>query len=184
MMAPTGRAAKRMSEVTRFKATTIHRALGYNYEGGFTFSEDSPLSCSLAIIDEASMIDINLAASLFKAIPLSARVILVGDENQLPSVGPGNVFHDVIASDLFTTVKLFEIMRQAKDSNIVNLSHMVFSGTMDFRIFSQKKEVYFYPCEAKDLKQMLFKMLDAYLATGSDLQTGIQILIPMYAGVD
>ncbi len=165
MMAPTGRAAKRMSEVTRFKATTIHRALGYNYEGGFTFSEDSPLSCSLAIIDEASMIDINLAASLFKAIPLSARVILVGDENQLPSVGPGNVFHDVIASDLFTTVKLFEIMRQAKDSNIVNLSHMVFSGTMDFRIFSQKKEVYFYPCEAKDLKQMLFKMLDAYLAT-------------------
>ena len=183
MMAPTGRAAKRMSEVTRFKATTIHRALGYNYEGGFTFSEDSPLSCSLAIIDEASMIDINLAASLFKAIPLSARVILVGDENQLPSVGPGNVFHDVIASDLFTTVKLFEIMRQAKDSNIVNLSHMVFSGTMDFRIFSQKKEVYFYPCEAKDLKQMLFKMLDAYLATGSDLQTGIQILIPMYAGV-
>ncbi len=183
MMAPTGRAAKRMSEVTGFKATTIHKALGYNYEGGFTFSEDSPLSCSLVIIDEASMIDITLAASLFKAIPVGAKVILVGDENQLPSVGPGNVFHDIIASDLFMTVKLFEIMRQARDSNIVKLSHMVFSGTIDFRIFSEKKEVYFYPCDAKGIKDLLFKMLDAYLATGSDLSNGMQILIPMYAGV-
>ncbi|MDE7095782.1 MAG: ATP-dependent RecD-like DNA helicase, partial [Anaeroplasmataceae bacterium] len=183
MMAPTGRAAKRMSEVTNFKATTIHKALGYNYEGGFTYSEESPLSCSLVIVDESSMIDINLAASLFKAIPLSARIILVGDENQLPSVGPGNVFHDLIASNLFMTVKLFEIMRQARDSNIVKLSHMVFSGDVDFRVFSDKKEVYFYPCDAKSLNQMLFKMIDAYLATGSDLQTGMQILIPMYAGV-
>ncbi|MDE7161297.1 MAG: ATP-dependent RecD-like DNA helicase, partial [Anaeroplasmataceae bacterium] len=183
MMAPTGRAAKRMSEVTNFKATTIHKALGYNYEGGFTFSDDSPLSCSLAIIDEASMIDVSLAASLFKALPLSARIILVGDENQLPSVGPGNVFHDFIASNIFTTVKLFEIMRQAKDSNIVKLSHMVYSGEIDFRVFSEKKEVYFYPCDAKGLNQMLFKMIDAYLATGSDLETGMQILIPMYAGV-
>ncbi|MDE7263957.1 MAG: ATP-dependent RecD-like DNA helicase [Anaeroplasmataceae bacterium] len=183
MMAPTGRAAKRMTEVTNFKATTIHKALGYNYEGGFTYSEESPLSCSLVIIDESSMIDINLAASLFKAIPLSARVILVGDENQLPSVGPGNVFHDLIASNLFATVKLFEIMRQARDSNIVKLSHMVFSGEVDFRLFSDKKEVYFYPCDAKSLNQMLFKMIDAYLATGNSLQTGMQILIPMYAGI-
>lgn len=183
MMAPTGRAAKRMSEVTGFKATTIHRALGYNYEGRFSFTEESPLSCSLAIIDEASMIDITLAASLFKALPLSTRIILVGDENQLPSVGPGNVFHDIIASNLFTTVKLFEIMRQARDSNIVKLSHMVFSGEVDFRVFSDKKEVYFYPCDAKGLVPLLFKMLDAYINTGSDLLTGMQILIPMYAGV-
>lgn len=183
MMAPTGRAAKRMTEVTNFKATTIHKALGYNYEGGFTYSEESPLSCSLVIIDESSMIDINLAASLFKAIPLSARVILVGDENQLPSVGPGNVFHDLIASNLFETVKLFEIMRQARDSNIVKLSQMVFSGEVDFRLFSDKKEVYFYPCDAKNLNQMLFKMIDAYLATGSDFHSGMQILIPMYAGI-
>ena len=183
MMAPTGRAAKRMSEVTNFKATTIHKALGYNYEGGFTFTDESPLSCSLAIIDESSMIDVSLAASLFNALPLSTRIILVGDENQLPSVGPGNVFHDLIASNLFTTVKLFEIMRQAKDSNIVKLSHMVYSGEIDFRLFSDKKEIYFYPCDAKGLNQMLFKMIDAYLATGSDLETGMQILIPMYAGV-
>lgn len=183
MMAPTGRAAKRMSEVTNFKATTIHKALGYNYEGGFSFTSDNPLYCSLAIIDESSMIDISLAASLFKALPLSTRIILVGDENQLPSVGPGNVFHDLIASNLFTTVKLFEIMRQAKDSNIVKLSHMVYSGEIDFRVFSDKKEIYFYPCDAQGLNRMLYKMIDAYLATGNDLATGMQILIPMYAGV-
>lgn len=183
MMAPTGRAAKRMTEVTNFKATTIHKALGYNYEGGFSFSEDCPLSCSLIIIDESSMIDINLAAALFKAIPLSARVVLVGDDNQLPSVGPGNVFHDLIASNLFTTVKLFEIMRQARDSNIVKLSHMVFSGDVNFNLFSDKKEVYFYPCDAKGLNQMMFRIIDSYIATGKDLATGMQILIPMYAGV-
>ena len=183
MMAPTGRAAKRMTEVTNFKATTIHKALGYNYDGGFCMTEDSPLSCSLAIIDESSMIDINLAAALFKALPVNCQVIMVGDENQLPSVGPGNVFHDLIASNIFTTIKLHEVMRQASDSNIIKLSNMVFSGKMDYRIFSQKKEAYFYPCEAKNLKDLLFKIIDSYLATGSDLKTGMQILIPMYAGI-
>lgn len=183
MMAPTGRAAKRMCEVSNFKATTIHKALGYNYEGGFSMTEESPLSCSLAIIDEASMIDINLAASLFRALPLSTQMILVGDENQLPSVGPGNVFHDLIASNLFETIKLYEIMRQAKNSNIIKLSNMVYSGQIDFRIFSEKKEVYFYPCEAKNLKEMLYRILDAYVEGGNDLKAGVQILIPMYAGV-
>ena len=183
MMAPTGRAAKRMTEVTNFKASTIHKALGYNYEGGFSASEDSPLSYSLAIIDEASMIDISLAASLFAALPLSCQVILVGDENQLPSVGPGNVFHDLIQSKVFNTVKLYQIMRQAKDSNIIKLSNMVFNERIDYRILSEKKEVYYYPCEAKNMKDMLFKMMDAYLKNDGDIHSGIQILIPMYAGV-
>lgn len=183
MMAPTGRAAKRMTEVTNFKASTIHKALGYNYEGGFSASEDSPLSYSLAIIDEASMIDISLASSLFAALPLSCQVILVGDENQLPSVGPGNVFHDLIQSNVFNTVKLHQIMRQAKDSNIIKLSNMVFNERIDYRILSDKKEVYYYPCEAKNMKDMLFKIMDAYLKNDGDIQSGIQILIPMYAGV-
>ncbi len=183
MMAPTGRAAKRMMEVTNFKATTIHKALHYNYEGGFGATEDSPLSCSLAIIDEASMIDINLAASLFKALPLNCQVILVGDENQLPSVGPGNVFHDCIASNLFETVRLFQVMRQAADSKIIQLSNMVLAGELDYRIFSTKKEVYFYPCEAKNLQELLFRILDSYIASGNDIKEAMQILIPMYAGV-
>lgn len=183
LMAPTGRASKRMVEVCHFKASTIHKALGYNYENGFSVNEDFPLNCSLAIIDESSMIDINLASALFKALPLSCQVIMVGDENQLPSVSPGNVFHDLIASNLFTTIRLYQIMRQASNSNIIKLSNMVFSGSIDFRIFGEKKEVFFYPCEAKNLNTILNRILDSYLQTGNNLENGLQILIPMYAGV-
>ena len=183
MMAPTGRAAKRMNEISNFKARTIHKTLGYNYEGGFCYDERTQLDASLYIIDESSMIDINLASTLLSAIPLKSQIIFVGDENQLPSVGPGNVFHDFIASNLFETVKLHEIMRQAKDSNIIKLSNMVFSGRIDYRIFSEKKETYFYQCEAKNFKELLFRLLDSYLNTGKDLKEGMQILIPMYAGV-
>lgn len=183
MMAPTGRAAKRMNEISNFKAKTIHKTLGYNYEGGFCYDERTQLDASLYIIDESSMIDINLASTLLSAIPLKSQIIFVGDENQLPSVGPGNVFHDFIASNLFETVKLHEIMRQAKDSNIIKLSNMVFSGRIDYRIFSEKKETYFYQCEAKNFKELLFRLLDSYINTGKDLKEGMQILIPMYAGV-
>ena len=183
MMAPTGRAAKRMNEISNFKARTIHKTLGYNYEGGFCYDERTQLDASLYIIDESSMIDINLASTLLSAIPLKSQIIFVGDENQLPSVGPGNVFHDFIASNLFETVKLHEIMRQAKDSNIIKLSNMVFSGRIDYRIFSEKKETYFYQCEAKNFKELLFRLLDSYINTGKDLKEGMQILIPMYAGV-
>ncbi len=183
LMAPTGRAAKRLTEISRFKASTIHKALGYNYEGGFSYSEDCPLNVSLAIIDEASMIDIKLARSLFSALPLSCQIVLVGDENQLPSVGPGNVFHDLLSSRIFKTVSLFQVMRQAEDSDIIRLSSMVLSKEIDFRIFSRKKEVYFYPCEIQNLQERLFFLLDGYLKNHEDLHNGIQILIPMYAGL-
>ena len=183
MMAPTGRAAKRMTEVSGFKSTTIHKALGYNYEGGFSLGEDNPLSASLIIIDEASMIDINLASALLKSIPLKAQVIFVGDVNQLPSVGPGNVFSDIISSNLFSVVRLFEIMRQAKDSNIIKLSNMIQSGRINYSIFSDKKEVYFYPCEANNLKNLLYRILDSYVEKGNGFDTSMQLLIPMYAGI-
>ncbi|MDE5867660.1 MAG: ATP-dependent RecD-like DNA helicase [Anaeroplasmataceae bacterium] len=183
MMAPTGRAAKRMTEVTNFKAYTIHKVLGYHYEEGFVHKEDCPLTCSLVIIDECSMIDILLAKALFKALPLKCQIILVGDEFQLSSVGPGNVFHELIESGLFTTVKLFEIMRQAADSAIVRLASMIHAGKLDYRILSDKKEVFFYPCDAKNLKELLFRIIDSYVAAGNDLKTGMQILIPMYAGI-
>ena len=183
LMAPTGRAAKRLNEITNFKAKTIHKSLGYNYVGGFQYSEKCTLSNSLYIIDESSMIDINLAANLLNALPLKAQVIFVGDANQLPSVGPGNVFYDFISSGLFETVKLYEVMRQAKESNIIKLSNMIHSGKIDYRIFSERNEVYFYSCEAKNFKELLFRILDSYLKTENDLKSGIQILIPMYAGV-
>ena len=183
LVAPTGRASKRMAETTNFKASTIHRALGYNFEGNFSYNEDSPMAYSLVIVDEVSMMDISLAMSLFSALPQKCQVILVGDSNQLPSVGPGNVLHDLINSNLFKTTKLNQIMRQAKDSDIISISHMVLQERMDYSIFSKKKEVFFYDTDAKDCMNLIIKVLDSYLAKGGSLQNGIQILAPMYAGV-
>ncbi len=183
LVAPTGRAAKRMTETTNFKASTIHKALGYNYDGGFNYNENCLLNCSLAIVDEASMLDIELASSFFKALPNSCCVILVGDSNQLPSVGPGNVLHDLMQSDVFKITKLTQIMRQANDSDIIKLSHMVLNEKIAYNIFSNRKEVFFYNYDTKDALDGIHKILDNFISSGGDLIYDIQILIPMYAGV-
>ena len=182
MVAPTGRAAKRMTEATKYKASTIHKALGYNFDGDFSYNEDSKMAYSLLIVDEASMMDISITMSLFTALQDKCQVILVGDKDQLPSVGPGNVLYDLIQSDVFITTKLNQIMRQAKDSDIISLSHMVLSERIDYKIFNNKKEVFFYNSDVSSTIPRLKKLLDAYLANGGDLQSGIQILAPMYAG--
>lgn len=183
LMAPTGRAAKRISETTHFRAGTIHKTLGYNREGQFTFDKDNKLSGSIFIIDEASMIDLPLAYALFQAIPVRAKVILVGDENQLPSVGPGSVLHDLIASEALNTLRLTEIMRQAKESNIIRLAQDVLSEAIDYKIFNEKNEVYFYPCDSKSLSNMIEKFLANFISKGGDFKNDLQILIPMYAGI-
>lgn len=183
LVAPTGRAAKRMSETTRFKASTIHKALGYSYEGGFSHNENSLLSCSFVIVDEVSMLDIELAASLFSALPNTASVLLVGDANQLPSVGPGNVLADLMAGRMFKTTVLNQIMRQASTSDIITLSHMVLSENISYDIFSNRREVFFYDYDTKDALEGIFKIIDNFIASGGDLQTELQILAPMYAGV-
>ena len=183
LASPTGRASKRMTEATNMKAYTIHKALGYNFEGGFVHDENNPLSCSLIIIDEASMVDINIASALFRALPNSAQVILVGDSNQLPSVGPGNVLYDLIHTSIFKTTMLNQIMRQANDSDIIKLSQMILNERMDYSVFSNKKEVFFYNTESKDLISYLFKIIDRFISTGGDLQNDLEILAPMYAGV-
>ena len=182
LVAPTGRAAKRMSEATGFKASTIHKALGYNFDGDFTYNENSQMGFSLLIIDEASMMDISIAMSLFVSLRDKCQLILVGDANQLPSVGPGNVLYDLIHSEIFKTTKLNQIMRQAKDSDIISLSHMILSERIDYNLFNHKREVFFYNADISNVIPMLEKLLDGYLANGGDLQTGIQILAPMYAG--
>lgn len=182
MVAPTGRAAKRMAEATKYKASTIHKALGYNFDGDFSYNEDSKMAYSLLIVDEASMMDISITMSLFTALQDKCQIILVGDKDQLPSVGPGNVLYDLMQSDVFITTKLNQIMRQAKDSDIISLSHMVLSERIDYKIFNNKKEVFFYNSDVSSTIPMLKKLLDAYLANGGDLQSGIQILAPMYAG--
>jgi exodeoxyribonuclease V alpha subunit len=107
LAAPTGRAAKRMSEATGWEAKTIHRLLEYSpQKGGFKKDQDDPLEADVFIIDEASMVDTLLMYHLLKAIPLHAHLILVGDVDQLPSVGPGNVLRDIIGSGVFTAVRL------------------------------------------------------------------------------
>jgi len=183
MAAPTGRAAKRMTEATLYYATTIHKTLGYSLDGEFQHNALSPLTCNLIIIDEVSMVDILLARSLFEALLQTCQIILVGDSNQLPAVGPGNVLLDLINSNIFKTVKLNQIMRQAEGSDIIKLSNMILQKRIDYRIFSTKREVFYYPYESKNIVDGIIKILDNYLAKGGDLFSGIQILAPMYNGV-
>jgi len=130
LAAPTGRAAKRMEELTGHEGTTIHRLLKW-IEGGFVYDERNPLNVDLVVVDEASMLDIRLMRALVSAIqPGLTRLVLVGDADQLPSVGPGNVLRDVIASGLVTTCKLTQIMRQAEGSGIIVDSHRINRGEM------------------------------------------------------
>ncbi|RPI72878.1 MAG: ATP-dependent RecD-like DNA helicase, partial [Desulfobacteraceae bacterium] len=131
LAAPTGRAAKRMAETTGFEAKTIHRLLEYSLQkGGFQRNEEKPLECDLLILDEASMIDLLLMHYLLRALPPRATLILVGDVNQLPSVGAGNVLKDIIGSGLAPVVELNEIFRQAKESLIIVNAHKINAGLM------------------------------------------------------
>ena len=133
LAAPTGRAAKRMSELTGREASTIHRLLGAKMaEDGqsviFSRNEGDPLNCDALVLDECSMVDITLMSSLLKALKPGCRLVLVGDADQLPSVGPGNVFSDIIRSQTVPTVRLTEIFRQKGDSRIVRNAHMINRG--------------------------------------------------------
>lgn len=129
MASPTGRAAQRMTETTGVFAQTIHRLLKYDASnGGFIHGEDNPLKCSFLIVDESSMLDARLASSLLQAIPASAHVLFVGDVDQLPSVGAGNILKDFIASQCFRVIRLSQIFRQNKRSGIVQIAHGILSG--------------------------------------------------------
>jgi exodeoxyribonuclease V alpha subunit len=146
LCAPTGRAAKRMSELTGREATTIHRLLGAGIgEGGvlkFEHDETNPLSADAVIVDETSMVDITLMRSLLAAMKSACRLVLVGDADQLPSVGPGNVFSDIIRSGAVATVVLDEIFRQAGESGIVKNAHRINKGIIPD--FSEKSADFFF----------------------------------------
>lgn len=130
LAAPTGRAAKRMSEAIGLQALTIHRLLAYSPTLGFTYNEDNPLEGDVLIVDESSMIDLFLMSSLLKAVPLSMSVLLIGDVDQLPSVGPGNVLRDLIESQTVPVVRLTKIFRQASGSEIIVNAHKINEGQM------------------------------------------------------
>lgn len=128
LAAPTGRAAKRLSEATGMKAKTIHRLLEYKPPEGYKRNEDNPLQGDVLIVDEASMIDVLLMYHLLKAVPEHMIIVIVGDIDQLPSVGPGNILQDIIASEVIPTIKLERIFRQARGSKIITNAHKINKG--------------------------------------------------------
>ncbi|MFA9397720.1 MAG: ATP-dependent RecD-like DNA helicase [Clostridiaceae bacterium] len=161
LSAPTGRAAKRMSQATNKEAKTIHRLLemGFaeNEDLDFLKDEDSPLDCDVIIVDEASMIDIGLFCSLLKAIKINTRLVIVGDVDQLPSVGPGNVLKDIIESNLVSVIRLKEIYRQARESMIIVNAHRINKGEMPYL---NKKDKDFYFIELNDQSEILDTTID------------------------
>jgi exodeoxyribonuclease V alpha subunit len=162
LAAPTGRAAKRMNEATGWEAKTIHRLLEYSpHKGGFKKDQDDPLEADVVIIDEASMVDTLLMYHLLKAIPSHAHLILVGDVDQLPSVGPGNVLKDIIRSGKFTVVRLTEIFRQAQESMIVVNAHKVNQGELPvLKEIDKPEKTDFQFIQEEDPEKILQNILD------------------------
>ncbi len=184
LAAPTGRASKRMTESTGFAATTLHRLLKYNPQtGNFTYNLENRLPGDVFIIDEASMLDAALMRKLLEALPNSAIVIFVGDIDQLPSVGAGNVLSDLISSEVIPYVKLNTIFRQDSTGYIVRNAHHVNAGET-FELPPPGRESDFYFMEATDpekMQEMLLKMMTARIPAkfGFDPLREIQILTPM-----
>jgi exodeoxyribonuclease V alpha subunit len=186
LAAPTGRAAKRMSEATGHAAKTIHRLLAFSAaHGGFQKSEDNPLACELLIIDEASMIDTLLMHHLLKAVPPDATLILVGDVNQLPSVGPGSVLKDIIASQAVVTVQLNEIFRQAKQSRIVVNAHRINSGKTPMADNASDGDFFFIQRDSPEdaLSTIITVVNERLPRLGYDPLNDIQVLTPMHRGL-
>lgn len=189
MAAPTGRAAKRMSEATGEGATTIHRMLDYSHQAsGFKKNRKNPLVlCDVLIIDEASMIDTILMHYLLEAVPSSATLILAGDVNQLPSVGPGNVLNDIIASRAFQVVTLDFIFRQAQKSLIVVNAHRINKGLFPV-VTGKAKKRNFYFIQKEEPEIVLETILNLVkkripAGFGFDPVQDIQVLTPMHKGI-
>ncbi len=189
LAAPTGRAAKRMAEACGREACTIHRLLEYSpKEDGFAKNENNPLACGLLVVDEASMMDTMLAYHLLKAAPLGATVIFVGDVHQLPSVGPGNVLGDFIASGAMPVVELVEVFRQAASSDIVCNAHLINKGQVPNLESSRDRLSDFYFIRQDDPEKVVDTIVNLVKehiprSFGLDPVEEVQVLTPMHKGV-
>ena len=190
LAAPTGRAAKRLSESCNQEARTIHRLLKWDPQNSsFVFNRDRPLNCRVLVIDEVSMLDIELSNHLFQAISPDTHVILVGDRDQLPSVGPGSVFNDLIASEVIPVTHLTEIYRQAEGSRIVTNAHRINAGEMpDLRTPPAAFRADFYWIDEEDpervvdlIAEMTAKRIPRRFRFNP--MEDIQVLTPMNKGV-
>ncbi len=189
LAAPTGRAAKRMSEATSVEAKTIHRMLEMERtsEGGIRFGRNAkaPITESVVIIDEASMIDLSLMAALVRALKRGARLVLIGDAEQLPSVGAGNVFADLIASERIKTVRLAEIFRQSKESLIVTNAHKINAGEAPI-LTATDKDFFFVRRETEsDIPSAIAELVTERLpkAYGKSIRSEIQVISPSRKGI-
>jgi exodeoxyribonuclease V alpha subunit len=188
LAAPTGRAAKRMTEQTGLEAKTIHRLLEIDPKhGGFSRTEDNPLDCDLLVVDETSMVDVPLMNALTKAIPEHAGLLLVGDVDQLPSVGPGQVLSDIIASGQVAVARLTEVFRQAAESRIVVNAHRINQGQMP-EPPSAGQDSDFYVVEISDPEEGVAKLIEVVTNRiprrfGLDPLKDVQVLCPMNRGV-
>jgi exodeoxyribonuclease V alpha subunit len=188
LASPTGRAAKRLSEATGGDAQTIHRLLGYDPVGqGFLHDAQNPLEGDLVIVDEISMLDVVLAHHLLKAVAAPTRILFVGDPNQLPSVGPGNVLHDLLGSHVVPTFRLTHIYRQSQGSLIVTNAHRILDGEEpEFpEPGDRKADFYFFPADdpvkcAERVVEVVTQRIPQNF--GLDWTKDVQVLAPMYKG--
>ncbi len=189
LCAPTGRAAKRMAEATGLEAKTIHRLLEFDPAAyGFRRNAELPLECDLLVVDETSMVDVSLMASLLAAIPPEAGLLLVGDVDQLPSVGPGQVLADAIASGALAVARLTEVFRQAASSRIITTAHAINAGTIpDLRSppEGERSDFYFLPAETPEQAVgLILKVVGERIPArfGFDPVGEVQVLCPMARG--
>src|SRR6185369_5358982 len=187
LAAPTGRAAKRLGEATVMEAMTLHRLLEFQpHEGGFQRSRDNPLDADLVVIDEASMVDAQLFSALVAAVRPQAQLILVGDIDQLPSVGAGAVLADVIDSGAATVIRLTEIFRQAAESKIVVSAHAINRGEVpELDVSGERSDFYFISREEPDAaKATIVELVSERIPQrfGFDPVTDVQVLTPMHRG--
>ena len=187
LCAPTGRAAKRMTEATGMEAKTIHRLLEFDPKtAGFKCNDENPLDCDLLVIDETSMVDVLLMQSLMKAVPTAAALLIVGDINQLPSVGPGQVLADIIGSGAVPVMRLTEVFRQAAKSKIITTAHAINAGRMP-DLGKPDGDADFYFISVDDPEQAVTRIVELVAKRiprrfGFDPIKDIQVLCPMNRG--
>ena len=171
-----------MSESTFLPASTIHRFLKWNKDGGeFMVNEFNKSDVELVIIDEVSMIDVNLFDSLLKGLKSNIKLILVGDYDQLPSVGPGNLLKDLICSEMIETVHLNHLYRQGEDSYIISLAYEIKDGNLSENYLNTYNDYTFLKCSANHIKSNLMRLCEKVIEKGYDYKR-LQILAPMYKG--
>ncbi|WP_425471025.1 SF1B family DNA helicase RecD2 [Ureibacillus thermophilus] len=182
LAAPTGRAAKRLSESTGLPAMTIHRLLGFNGQEKNNEEEiGREIHGRLVIIDEMSMVDTWLSHQLLKSIPPDAQVVLVGDQDQLPPVGPGQVLKDLLASNIVPTIELTEVYRQAEGSTIIEMAHQIKKGLVPDCLTAKTSDRSFIKASAEQIASVVTQVVKSAMAKGQSIRD-IQVLAPMYKG--